>query len=758
MKKQRILTYLLMLLVSMNALSQVTLRGTVKNNNNEALTAAVVQLQQDTTLVAMTMTNRKGEYSLTDIAGGEYMITVSCYGYQTQLGKLNITATQRKDFTMEQEAQVVLEEVTAIADMSLVVLPNATGTVYHLSNHAKGLKNPYESLQEIPRLTVIPTEKKVMLEDGTSPLILINGKRYGGSIDSVDPSLVEEVELIESPSARYLKEGIRSVLNIKMKRRKASYYNANVTTKHMLPLMYGLTMPYFEAGNNKISFNVSAQHFYFHHDDSDWNQWQSNSGYYKESSGDSRYNMQSYYADMNIDWLASENDNLVFNASIIYSPSKTVKTGTGSLAFKGDFTMRDVDKGDYFVNSYNLYYRHTFSKKTMLEATGRFNLNGNNTKGQRTELYDDWNYDFLYNFDNFRYSGGLELNFATKVGAQSLELGSHLSFTKDRVEQTTENNPIFHHRNWNEYLYGNLSGNISKKLSYALSIGLDVMSRKVADKHFDYVRPVEMASLNYRINQSNSIDVRYNLENVSPNVAQLNPYNTSTDSLEIISGNPYLLPSRHYNWTLQYRYNKNGWSLQPSVSYHLYTDIIDRVGTTDPVTSIYTNTYMNYSKYRRLVASVNMGYRSNKWGGISLTVNNNTNFYEGQSGKNYFSLTSNFYGWKKKWSWNGNISYFPKIYNINSRTKSRGAESEFTITYKVTNVLSLNAGMRYFLGKLQSKTLMQDGTYEIFNQLIHNDRAYRVLLGLSLFLDKNNNVPYRQKKQLNSTEEGITIK
>jgi len=743
----------------MNAMSQVTLSGIVRNNNKEVLTAAVVQLQQDTTLVAMTMTNRKGEYNISDITNGEYTITVTCYGYQSKLEKLNITATIRKDFTMEQEAQVMLEEVTAIADMSQVVLPNATGTVYYLSNHAKSLKNPYESLQEIPRLIVIPTEKKVMLENGSSPLIMINGKRFGGSIDSVEPSLVEGVELIESPSARYLKEGIRSVLNIRMKRRKASYYNANITAKQMLPVLYGITMPYFETGNNKISFNVSAQHFYFHHDDTDWEQRQSNIGYYnKESSGDQRYNMQSYYADMNLDWLASENDNLVLNASIIYSPSKTVKTGTGFLSSEGNYAMQDVDKGDYFVNSYNLYYRHVFSKKTMLEATGHFNLNGNNTKGQRAELYDDWNYDFLYDFDNFRYSGGLELDFATKVGTQSLELGSHLTFTKDRVEQTAVDNPIFHHRNWNEYLYCNLSGNISKKLSYALSIGLDVMNRKVADKYFNYVRPVEMASLNYRINQSSSVDVRYNLENVSPNVAQLNPYNTSTDSLEIVSGNPYLLPSRHYNWVMRYRYNKNGWNLQPSVSYHLYTDNINRVGNTDPVTSIYTNTYMNYDKYRRLVASVNIGYRSNKWGGISLTVSNSTDFYEGQSGKNYFSLTSNFYGWKKKWSWNGYINYFPKIYSINSLTKSKGAESEFTITYRASNIISLNAGMRYFLGKLQSKTFMKDGAYENYNRLINKDRAYRVLLGLSIYINKNKNVPFRQKKQLNSTEEGITIK
>jgi len=331
----------------MNAMSEVTLSGIVRNNNKEVLTAAVVQLQQDTTLVAMTMTNRKGEYNISDITNGEYTITVTCYGYQSKLEKLNITATIRKDFTMEQEAQVMLEEVTAIADMSQVVLPNATGTVYYLSNHAKSLKNPYESLQEIPRLIVIPTEKKVMLENGSSPLIMINGKRFGGSIDSVEPSLVEGVELIESPSARYLKEGIRSVLNIRMKRRKASYYNANITAKQMLPVLYGITMPYFETGNNKISFNVSAQHFYFHHDDTDWEQRQSNIGYYnKESSGDQRYNMQSYYADMNLDWLASENDNLVLNASIIYSPSKTVKTGTGFLSSEGNYAMQDVDKGD----------------------------------------------------------------------------------------------------------------------------------------------------------------------------------------------------------------------------------------------------------------------------------------------------------------------------------------------------------------------------------------------------------------------------
>lgn len=104
MTKQIYLTCLLMLLASVNAMSQLTLRGTVKNNNNEALTAAVIQLQQDTTLVAMTMTNRKGEYNISDIEGGEYTITVTCYGYQSQLEKQNLTATRRKDFRMEPEA------------------------------------------------------------------------------------------------------------------------------------------------------------------------------------------------------------------------------------------------------------------------------------------------------------------------------------------------------------------------------------------------------------------------------------------------------------------------------------------------------------------------------------------------------------------------------------------------------------------------------------------------------------------------------
>ena len=404
--KHKAVLLVLFLTCSVCAVAQHTLQGTVRSEDNKFLEGAVIQLQRDTTLIGVSMTERKGEYRFDNIEKGDYLLYVSAFGHQPIRERLNIISNVQKDFNMTVEGEALLDEVTITADMSQVIIPNATGAVYYLSNHAKGLNNPYEALQEIDRLIIIPTEKKVMLTDGSSLLILINGKRFGGGIDSIDPSLVEEVELIESPSARYVKDGIRSILNIKMRRRAASYYNANLTARHMLPLMYGITMPYFETGNSRLSFNVSAQHFYFHNDDSTWEGWQRNAGYYKDCSGDKRYNMQNFYGEANLDWLISDKDNFVINASIIVSPSKTSTSGTGSLTDNGSFSLWGQDKGNYYVNSYNLYYRHVFTKSSFLEATGHFNFNGNSTKGHRIEEYNDWTYDDLYDFDNYRYSGG----------------------------------------------------------------------------------------------------------------------------------------------------------------------------------------------------------------------------------------------------------------------------------------------------------------------------------------------------------------
>lgn len=756
-----IMTILLTVCFSAATFAQYRLQGKVSDDNRQVLSGIVVSLRQDTALVGATITNTKGIYMFKNLGKGNYTITLSGIGYRPTEQQTEIKANKELHFTLMAEGEMQLDEVVVTADKSQVVRPKATGTSFYLSQHAKQCRNPYEALQEIPQLQIDPTNRKVTLANGTVPLILINGNRFNGGIDGIAPEDVEEIEIIEVPSARYLAEGVTALINFKVKRKEIVYHRFNAGMRHNVPALFGITNAYYETGNKDMSLNVSGQHWYFHNDDADWQRSQQNVSYIKQSDGNRRYSAQNYLIVLNADWVCSPKDYIAFNASYVNSPSSYTSDGNGVLQpirrEEGIFSYWNEEKTNYYINSYNCYYKHTFNKDCYWETIARFNLNGNETKGVRNEAYDAWQYDNLYDFDNFRYSGGLDTYLTFPWKKQNVEIGNRFSFVSDRIRQVTTDAPTFKHRNCNEYLYASLSGVVTPRLTYALSFGLNAIFRHAGDVDYDYYRPAGSLSLTYRIHTAHSLNISYMLLNETPEVGRLNPYNTSTDSLVQTKGNPFLLPSRNHQWKMRYIFTKNGFYVEPAVSYNLIQDEVENVGFTDNETGIYTSTYENTSRYSTLNAGLNMRYNSNKWGGIGIGIENLTYFFNGQSGKNRFKYNLNFYGWHKQWSWNGYMYYIPRDYRVNSVMKNRGAESEFTLAYKLSRSSSVNAGMRYWLGTLRQEQYLNQGSYSYHSRMKMRDRSYRFMAGFSYYIQSKKQPERRNKKTLNSTETGIKL-
>jgi len=715
----------------------------------------VLLLTSDSTFVNGCVTKEDGSFLMMGEEGVDYSIRASYIGYAPTIQTLN--KQNRIQLLPNTHA---LEEVNVIADQSHIVLSSANGTIFHLSKRAKSLKDPFEALLEVPKLSVIPSLRRITLSDGTVPLILINGNRINGGVESIDPKRVESIEIIETPSARYLKDGVQAIINIMMKRQEVYYHKLNVGTTHSAPIFYGVSNAIYETGNQNASVSLSAQHWYFHNDDATITNLQQNMGYSKWRESKRVWNGQNIYLALNADWLCSPKDYFAFKATYVNNPSEYISEGKGDLREEGmdmqPFTYFNEDKVTYYINTYNLYYKHTFNKKSWLETIARFNLNGNQTKGVRTENYDSWEYNNIYDFDNFRYSGSFEVCYTAPIGKHTLDVGSETSFLNDRIRQVYAGYPTFHHRNMDEYLFAGLSGKLNPKFSYAFSVGYEMLFRKVADVNYDYNKPAGNLSLNWRMNSQHNVGASYSMRHTAPNVGQLNPYNTSTDSLMMQQGNPYLLPSQSQQWKLRYSFNKRGFYIEPSLSYTLVTDAVEQVGKTDKVTGIYLSTYENSNRYSFLTGSVNMRYNNSKWGGISLGIENITRFYEGQSGKNFFNYNLNFYGWYKRLSWNGYVWYSPTEYGIHTKTKSRGAESELRLTYKLNGNLSLSAGMRYLLGTLKTETTRTEGTYSSISNYSMDDRSWKILFGVSYSWQKEKS-PNRNKKQLETKESGIRL-
>ena len=759
MKTNKIILLLFVIINTFSVKAQFRLTGNICDTEKQSLSGIVVSLQQDTTLIGATLTDSFGNYIFENLKSGTYQLISTAIGFDMKKTTLHIKANTKQNVIMETSG-IQLEEVNVIADKSHIVISNATGTTFHLSNRAKTLRDPFEALLEIPKLSVIPSSRKVTLSDGTVPLILINGNRLNGGVESLDPKQVESIEIIETPSARYLKDGVQAIVNFKTKRQEIPYQKLNIGTSHSIPIFYGISNAYYEIGKKNTSLSLSAQHWYFHNDNATISNTQQNVGYFKWRESERNWKAQNIYIDLNADWICSSKDYLAFKMTYINNPSKYISEGMGELTDESkdlqNFTFYNKDRVAYYINTYNLYYKHTFHKKSWLEATARFNINGNQTEGIRREDYPSWEYNNSYDFDNSRNSGGMEINYITPLGKHTLNIGNETSFLKDRIQQTHDGHSTFQHRNIDEYIFVGLNGKFNQKLSYALSAGYEILFRRVAGIDYDYNKPAGNISLNWRMNPSHSIGVSYNLRHITPNVSQLNPYNTSTDSLMVQQGNPFLLPSQSQQWRLRYSYNKHGLYIEPSVSYTLVTDAVEQIGTTNKSTDIYISTFENSDRYSYLSGSMNMRYNNSQWGGFSLGVENITRFYKGQSGKNLFKYNLNFYGWHKRFSWDGYLWYTPIDYNVHAKIKNYGAESEFRLTYKINQSLSVSTGMRYLLGTLKTNIYQTEDTYSSVNKTSMNDRRWKILFGISYSWKKEKS-PNRQKKYLETTESGIKL-
>lgn len=124
----------------------------------------------------------------------------------------------------------------------------------------------------------------------------------------------------------------------------------------------------------------------------------------------------------------------------------------------------------------------------------------------------------------------------------------------DDIDNAIGENPLFKHHSYNQYVYVGYGGSF-KQLRYNASIGMEGIWAKAGEASYSYFRPRGNVSMTWIANKHNSVRLSYQLTNMAPNVAYLNPYNTSTDSLFVSLGNPNLKPQMTHYASMSYTLN-----------------------------------------------------------------------------------------------------------------------------------------------------------------------------------------------------------
>ncbi len=756
--KTKLLFIITILLKSYTGYAQYTFSGTITNAKKEVLPGVQIILSIQDSLSAATMTDENGTFVFSKLHKGEYTIQAAFPGYITLEQPLNLSHNQNSSLTLIHDMNVNLEAVEVVANRNDRVKRTATGQIFYLSEKAKNSGDPYRALKEIPRLTSNEALQKITMEDGTSPLILINGNRINSGVAPIDPKEIESVEVMDVVSARYLRTGTKHIINIKLKEKTAPYSFFQLMTRHDVPLREGMGAIYFEVGNPRFSLYGRAAGGYLHNDKSEVNGWQKDEGYYKQNTATNKKNNNDQLGELLFKWRMGTKDYMIAQIYGRQQLDKANSWGNGIYTTdeNQDYDFNTATRDNSYILTGSLYHKHSFTPRSILETTFSYNQNGNQDSSERNENYMESSYQSFYKYRNKRNSGSLNLDYSLDFrNGNSLNIGNETNYTNDRIHEITQEYPIFHHREWGEYLYSAFSGKI-RKVSYMISIGAEGIWLKAGNASNQYFKPRAALSGSYAFNDHHSIELNYTLTNQAPEIGQLNPYNTSTDSLEVIKGKPDLLPIQNHRIDASYTFNKAGWYLTPSISYNIYTDMIEASGYTD--NGIYIQSYQNTGRFKTLSAGGTLSYRINKIGSISVYAAHNVDYFSGAEAKKSFSYGGNTMFSHKKWTLNVDVSHRNYLFTAISRTKQKTPDySLLQIIYNFTKDFYISAAIQYFIGTSQMEVSTHSSTYRSFVSRRMTDQSMRPWILLRYTFRKNSKQKIDIGNVVKSKEQGISL-
>lgn len=716
---------------------------------------AQIVLAVNDSIQAAGYTNEKGEFSFKNLPMGDYMLQISAFGYAPLKEFYSIDKDIKANFSLI-PSEIQLDEVVIIADQSERVKRTATGEIYYLSKDARSKTNAFQALREIPKLIINDANQSITMDDGSTPKILIDGIAVNSGIAPIDPGDIESVEVMDIVTAKYAKDGAKNIINIKLKRKTSPYLYFETATRHDIPLRDGFGVIYSEVGNQKFSVYVRTCLDYDYHDDSNQYEVQEGLNYNKETSRISRKNGMSYYGDLFLKWRPSVNDFLISKLYFIKNDVKRDKWGNGVYTTQAPnpFTMNSEGKNNSYIATGSIFHQHRFTEKKILETTLAFNSNGDKNQNELTEDYTNWIYESFYKYKSDRKSGNLDINYAWNWDVHSLNIGNSTNYLNDKIDKISEDYPVFHHRKWDEYLYADFSSRI-KKLYYMVSAGVEGIWTRSADFSNSYVKPRISISGTYTINNNNSFRMGYTLSNQAPPVGQLNPYNTSVDSLVIVRGNPMLLPSQNQTVNGSYTFNKSGFYITPTASYTIYTDKIEPFGYTE--NNIYISTYKNMGKSKRLSIGgfLNYRFKYNKINGlIYANAYHNVDYFTGLSPKKNFTWLTGFELSYKKWDFYGQIMQYNSTYTPVSKTKQVTLQTQLQLLYNITSRLYVSVALMDGIGRSKSEFI----TYgEQYYEHMKQSKQYYPWILVRYTLRKNLKKKIGINKMINSKESGISL-
>lgn len=616
----------------------------------------------DSTIVDGSITDPKGKFTISG-KPGKHILKLQFISYKTKY--IN-------DITFNRDNKVIdigsvslsgdtetLEEVVVSANKSQMQL-ELDKRVFNVGEDLANIgANASEIMDNLPSVSV-DVEGNVSLRGSSNVRILVNGKPSGlvgisnaDGLRQLQGDLIERIEVITNPSARYDAEGSAGIINIILKKEREKGFNGSFTANTGVPANYGF------SGNVNYrtgSFNIFGSYGINYRENpgggfTDRTTLSNDTTLFTYIDNDRLRTGTSHNFRIGTDFYINENNIITASGLTRISDEENITDITyfdrnANQVLFNNTLRKDTEKEDDDNYEYQMTYRRTM-KGEGHELVAEFQFRDND----ETEASSIDSANLLTDSDLIKYQRSInqqgdqnilaQIDYVYPIGeGKKFETGYRGTFREISSDVTLEQ--IDDSGNWQPF--GNFSNyfvynedvhaayaifeNKMDKWGYQLGMRAEqtfitTFQRETDETNEkDYLNFFPSAFISYKVNNMRTLQASYSRRLSRPRFWYLNPFSSFSDPRNIRMGNTDLDPEYADSYEVGILNNLNKSSIYVGAYFRYTTQVIDRIEISeDGINTI--SMPRNIGTENAYGVEANFNTDPTEW----LNVNGNFNFY-----------------------------------------------------------------------------------------------------------------------------------
>lgn len=621
---------------------------------------------KDSTFIGGTVSDRKGELEFSNLSEGKYYVKISYIGYEKKLIP-NVTISPEKSEISLGVIKLSSEDVQL---NSINVVGEKASEELHLDkkviNVSQNLSatggTALDVLENQPSVRV-DQDGNVTLRGNSNFTVQVNGKpsplQGSDALRQIPANMIDNIELITNPSAKYDAEGSAGIINIVLKKQldnstsgvinagagSRTKYNGDFTVNYKTP-DYSLTGSFDYRKHTSVMDQFLDRTIY--------------SGA-TSPEGLLNTNLNGRFERDNINFKVGVDYNLSDNSTISYSGSYGQFSMLRNFKFHfTDFQNAQQDgekysltdnKNDFDVNYINssIYFTQQFEPKAEELSLEAVYTNVDQPSIQKTFSYQtDGKFQPVtttpgtneLNNGTKRHDGRLKATYFHTFGPKAkFEAGLQANLAYRNFD-ITDRNFNWNSNQWEVNELGSYSFNFRNNIYSAYImytnqlLGIDyqlglraeetdrLLDQKTLGSSFKYEKLHLFPSLNAstKITDAQQVQLSYSRRINRPNEFLLNPFPNMNDAYVYSIGNPELLPELTHSAEINYQY------FSQSLFFSVQTYYRNSDNTTSQTQTLESNgriklSFGNIAKSEVYGAEISSGITATKWLKIDPSIN-----------------------------------------------------------------------------------------------------------------------------------------